>query len=46
MTQDTAGRVPALAAAKYDERGWMFFNWWSWCTSSNSGSGFQMPGVW
>src|SRR5579859_6227930 len=45
MTQETAGSVPARAAAKKLFSVVMFPVWPSWWTSVNDRSGFQMPGV-
>src|SRR5690242_7469065 len=45
VIQLTEGRLPPFAALKYELRPWTLATWWSACTSPNSGSGFQIPGV-
>jgi len=45
VTHDTAGSLPAFAAAKKEEVDCTLPSWWSSCTSVKVGSGFQMPGV-
>ena len=46
MTHETAGRWFDFTSVKNWLESTTLPTWWSWWTSVNSGSGFQISGVW